>query len=162
VGPLGREETLISALGFINPTQEAINVAHTAFGAEARVSCLISLGSGKRGVLSIQADQPDSVKSIGLKIATDPERIAEEVQRRIGKLKVYHRFSVDDGLQEPAIFCANFGTIQSHSIAYLLKQATSDRLDRCIRLSEMPGAVTMEKICDYFRLCYIAWLIFLF
>jgi hypothetical protein len=147
VGPLGREETLVSALGFINPIQEAIKVAYEAFGAEPRVSCLISLGSGKRGALSIQTDQPDSINSIGLQLATDAERTAEEVQRHIGNLKVYHRFSVDDGLQEPAVFHANFGIIESHSRAYLSKQAISERLERCIRLSEMPGTVTMERIC---------------
>jgi hypothetical protein len=148
VGPLGREENLVSALGFTNPTQEAINAAYIAFGAEARVSCLISLGSGKRGVLSIHADQPDSVNSIGLKIAADTERIAEEVERRIGQLKVYHRFSVDNGLQEPAVFCADFGIIKSHSQAYLSQQATSEHLERCIRLSETPGTVSMERICE--------------
>ena len=142
VGPMGREETVMSAgNGFANPIREVIKEAYHAFGAKAKVSCLFSVGSGFRGV---------AVLGDGMKFLqgarTDCERVAHELKRGMAKFKVYYRLSVDHGLEGWDQFRTEFGAMKSHVDDYLGRDEPSADLDRCVTASITEGVVTLDKI----------------
>jgi hypothetical protein len=148
VGPTGREEELVSAVnGFNNPIQEAIKEAYTTFGPDARIACLLSLGSGQRGVISL--DEKDvTPRKLGMQMVTDSDIVAEEVRKRIGRLRIYHRLSVDRGLEGWELFRRGFGVIKSHVDAYLSKDAVNGILEDCLNVSRSVNNVSMERICE--------------
>lgn len=150
VGPMGVEEELVSAMnGFNNPTKEVIEEAYKLFGAEHRISCLLSLGSGKRGAISLENTQSNAHPSISAQIASDSENVAEETKKQLGRLKIYYRFSVDVGLEGPRPFRGGFGSIISHTSVYLSKFSVSKSLDNCLKAVEKFGGVTLERLCEF-------------
>lgn len=78
----------------------------------------------------------------------DCESMAEDIRRRIGKLRIYHRFSVDHGLEGWGLYSSGFGVIKSHVDAYLLKEAIGNALDDCLRACNGAGNVTTSQICE--------------
>ncbi|CAG7851691.1 SubName: Full=Uncharacterized protein {ECO:0000313/EMBL:CCA68726.1} [Serendipita indica DSM 11827] len=146
VGPdESRGENLISSVnGYNNPTLVAIKEAFDLFGPDARVSCLLSLGSGKAAVRSLGATESDVYSTLE-QLAVDCEATAEEVQRRIGSLGVYSRFSVERGLE---FIRSEDGVngILSHTKIYLEGDAVSAAMDNCLRTAEFPSAVTLEQL----------------
>jgi hypothetical protein len=151
---MGMEEELISATnGFNNPTNQVIKEAYNVFGADHRIACLLSLGSGNRGAISLEDTQSNSHQAVSAEVASDSENVAEETQKRLGRLKVYYRFSVDVGLEGPRPFRGNFGTISSHASVYLSKFSVSRSMDNCIKAAEKSPGVTLERLCKpYFTL----------
>jgi hypothetical protein len=147
IGPEGREEIVVSAINsFCNPTQECIMEAYRTFGAERPISCLLSLGSGKRGPISLETTTSDSGQNLGFQITLDCESVDEQLRRRIGRLRVYYRFSVDSGLEGHKIFKGGFGAIASHSAAYCSTEVVSSRMDDCLKAAEKGAGVTLERI----------------
>lgn len=144
IGPQGRQEELLSATtAFNNPTQVAIKEIESIFGSESHISCLLSLGSGQHGVVSVDDMMPAS-RMQAARIAMESERIDEDIRRRIGDLRVYYRFSVDIGLDDHS----TFGAMKSHVDGYLAKDSVSKSLDECIVVSEDIGRVAAGKICE--------------
>lgn len=82
-------------------------------------------------------------------MSISPEAVANNLEQRLGNLKVYQRFSVEHGLEKQTIFNADFGKITSHSATYLSGKTISDRMDFCAKLSTRPTTVTMEGLCMY-------------
>ena len=114
-----------------NPTHEIISEAHTVFGAEERVACLLSLGCGRPGVFSVPEDR-DSVEwnqFLG-RLADDGERKAQRLESQMGPSGLFHRFSVTSGLENPASLGP--GDIMTHTIAYLTEVAVSQKMDICV------------------------------
>lgn len=151
IGPKGRDGSAVSAVnGFANPIQEAIKEAYHVHGKDSKISCLLSLGTGFRGVVSLR-DRTGAERNIGSVATTDCEAVAEEVYRRFARLGVYYRLSVDHGLEGFNRFGIEFGSIKSHVDAYLAKKENSGRLDRCISASATSRTVTMGQLCKLFQ-----------
>lgn len=149
VGIGGIEEELVSAVnGFNNPTQEAIKEAYNVFGPEAHIACILSLGSGQRGVISLE-EKDVTPRKLGAQMITDSEHVAEDIRKRIGRLRIYHRLSVDRGLEGWELFRRGFGIIKSHTDAYLSKDAVSGGLEECLNTSRGMSNVTMERVCKF-------------
>ena len=147
LGPEGREEIVVSAINsFCNPTQECIMEAYRTFGAERPISCLLSLGSGRKGPISLETTTLDTGQDLGFRITVDCESVDEQLQRRIGRLRVYYRFSVDSGFEGHKIFKGGFGAIASHSAAYCSTEVVSSRMDDCLKAAEKGTGVTLERI----------------
>ena len=142
IGPKGLEETVMSAVnGFANPIREVIKEAYHVFGTRAKVSCLLSLGSGFRGVVALGdgRNPPQGAH-------TDCERVARELKRGMARLNIYYRLSVDHGLEGWYQFGAEFGAMKSHVDDYLGRDEPSADLDRCVTASITEGVVTLDKI----------------
>lgn len=149
VGRKGLEEELVSAVnGFANPTQEAIKEAYSIFGPDTRIACILSLGSGQRGVISLGEDN-DSLQDLGTRMITEGDNMAEEVRKRIGRLRVYYRFSVDRGLEVWDMQRQGFGMIKSHVDAYLSKDVVNANLEECLSVSKKARNITMERVCEF-------------
>ena len=148
VGPgLVQEELVSAANGFNNPTLEVLKEVHQVFGPDATVSCILSLGAGRATVHSVSSDGKGPSRTLE-QLAMDCERTADEIQRRIGKLEVYFRFSVDRGLDfdSPS---SPMGHITAHTGQYLLEDSVSSGLDNCIRACESSSRVSLEQLCEY-------------
>jgi hypothetical protein len=142
IGPKGCEEVVMSARnGFANPIREVIKEAYHVFGPKFPVSCLLSLGSGVRGVVSL-----DNNGNTGQDVHMDCERVSREVKRSIARLNVYYRLSVDRGLEIWDLFETGFGSMKSHVDDYLGRDEPSGDLDRCVTASITEGVVTLDKI----------------
>jgi len=140
-----QEELVSAASGFNNPALEVIKEAHQVFGSDASISCLMSLGAGRAAISAVGSDGNTSVKTLE-QLAMDCENTADEVQRRLGRLGIYFRFSVDHGLDfdTPS---SSIGKIAAHTAQYLLGDQVSSRLDACIVSAEQESRVTLEQLC---------------
>jgi hypothetical protein len=127
--------------GYANPIREVIKEAYHIFGAKARLSCILSLGSGFRGVVALD-DRSNIVR--GARI--DCERVSREIKQGIGRLNVYYRFSVDHGLEGWGQFEAEFGGMKGHVDDYLARDEPSRDLDRCVTASAIEGVVSLDRI----------------
>jgi hypothetical protein len=169
IGPSLRQEEMISATqGFNNPTLECMKEALDLFGPDAFVSCLLSVGAGKPAVKSLrlgastssEADSAQYNLATLERLALDCENTANEVQRRIGMLGIYYRFSVERGLEtgfqlqngtnHDTIFgTIEYGEIATHTSAYLLETTVSNSLDSCIISAERSSRVTLDQLCKH-------------
>jgi len=146
IGPEGGGGYAVSAVnGFANPIQQIIKEIYNVCGKESRISCLLSLGSGYRGVISLRDE--GTAMHIGTQMTMDCEAVADEVYRRLESLGVYHRLSVDHGLEGWNRFGVDLGSIKSHVDAYLSKKENNNKMDRCISTSVTNTAVTSEQLC---------------
>jgi len=147
VGPGIVQEELVSASsGFNNPTLEVLKEVHQTFGLDATVSCLLSLGAGRAPISSVSADGIAIPKALE-QLAMDGEKTAEEVERRVGRLGVYFRFSVDRGLEFDKLSLP-VGKITAHAGQYLLDSTVSKNIDSCIRSCEKESRVSLDQICE--------------
>jgi hypothetical protein len=164
IGAEGLQEKSLSAIyAFSNPTEQAIAEAHRLI-PDKPVSCLLSLGSGRRGVTSID----DSYHAINGRAA--PDTLADELSKRFERLGVYYRLSVDQGLEDSRIrnvalghfgthiwayfqkpacndWCNRFGDIQSHTGDYIARSEPSGRLEGCLNASLMRSNISVERLC---------------
>jgi hypothetical protein len=148
VGPSLMQEVLISAVNSVNnPTPNAVEEAHNVFGKDRRVSCLVSLGTGKPVIRSLNMGglDPDQM------VARDTETTAEQLKRRYTGLGIYFRLSVEQGLDfggSSSEIEENAGKIISCTSGYLETHDASETLDRCMRSSQQASHVTMENLCQ--------------
>jgi hypothetical protein len=127
--------------GFSNPIREAIKEGYHVFGPKALVSCLLSIGSGFRGVLALN----DDINDVAQGVPMDCERTAREVKQHLANPNVYYRLSVDRGLGGWGSFGAGFGAMKSHVNDYLGRDGD---MDYCITASTKAGRISMGKICE--------------
>jgi hypothetical protein len=99
--------------GFENPIREVIKEAFHVIGAKAKVSCLLSMGTGFRGIVAL-----DDGKNIAQGVRMDCERVAREIKRGLARLNIYFRLSVDHGLEGWDAFGAGFGAMKSQVDEY--------------------------------------------
>jgi len=111
-----------------NPTKELLREAQDAFGEDAEVASIISIGAGKRIIRVVFEDGREVGISEGLRrgIATC-EQVHDDLQGRLEETNIYYRFNVEQELSiDPEVVLA-------HVSAYLREKATSGRVDRSIR-----------------------------
>lgn len=134
--------------GFNNPTQEAMREAFAVFGSAATVSCLLSLGAGQLGVISLD-QQGEATHGLSTQMVSDSEGVAEAVHKHIGNLRVYFRFTVDRGLENWDEGRKDFGVLKSHTDAYISKEQVNTALDGCLRACQIPSNITTERLCKW-------------
>jgi hypothetical protein len=87
-----------------NPIREVIEEAHGTFGPERHVACLLSLGCGHLGVLNFPENaRLTSWSDLLKKLAAASEHKARDADSQMRDLGVYHRFSVEYGMDH--FFC---------------------------------------------------------
>jgi predicted acylesterase/phospholipase RssA len=149
VGLDRRKEDFVSgSYSAANPINELIKEAHELFGPERAVSCIMSVGVGGTPFVSL-AHHPTTIDAKLLEtVATNAEKVAEEVERRLGKLNVYFRFTVNRGLDAPQSH-DQFGFIEGLTKAYLQTEAVNEKVDRVLRFLLEPGRIQIDRICKY-------------
>jgi hypothetical protein len=149
VGSKSLQLELISGeLGFSNPVREAITEAHQLYGAGYKVSCVLSLGSGRP--ISTPEDPRRELgikESLSWNAAVASKKTAEEMERQIGTSKVYHRFSVDRELGSYEVIPLDPGVIEAGTASYLSEPKVSKELDACVDVSLGGGECVLDDIC---------------
>jgi predicted acylesterase/phospholipase RssA len=129
VGPIYLKESLVSgAIGFSNPTKQALDEAKRVFGSDHKVSIVLDLRSGRRHPRSLQDATKDGLRQLLDDLAQSADETAADLLQRFENSTFYHRFSVDSGLEDLSITGwteDELGTIASHTKAYIQKVSKS-------------------------------------
>lgn len=94
------------AMGCNNPAKEVVDEAAALFGTDCVLGCLVSLGTGFSGEVTIGEAESGIKKTVGLinnlkKIATNTEEVHEDLRRLIrADLDTYFRFQLPKGAEE--------------------------------------------------------------
>jgi hypothetical protein len=128
-----------------NPARQIISEAYGAFGEDRRVACLLSIGCGHPGVVSVPEDSNfANWNQLLEKLMKDSEQKAEEIESQIGHLGLYHRFSVTRGLEgENEMTISAVGDSIAHTMVYLSRVAVSRKLERCTESLVLRDGVTL-------------------
>ena len=123
-------------LALSNPVREILAEAYRAFGPDGRVACLLSLGCGHLGVISVPDDPNLANWNIILeRLVGNSGQTAREVGVQMGHLGIYHRYSITRGLEGLALTTATkSGEVLSHTAVYLGEVTVSRNLDACVSL----------------------------
>ena len=134
-----------------NPTRTIIAKAHGAFGPEGHVACLLSIGCGHPGTSPV----PDGSNLVIwneflAKLATDSENEAQRMGSQMANLRLYHRFSVEKGLDQAS---PSQGTISqsvlAHTSVYLKDLGLAKRADQCSELLRIrDGTASLDQLSE--------------
>ncbi|PVG02886.1 TPR-like protein [Serendipita vermifera] len=151
-GPALRQKEYVGAcFGIPNPTREVILEAHKAFSSRIGVKALISLGNGHPGVLTADDGSSHISTMRTMKgIVVDCERVAREIKAQMSHLGVYHRFSleevVEDAFQESMSVSPLLVTA---TVNYLEDKDTLGRMTTCMKVLEGNKAFTTLEQLKY-------------
>jgi hypothetical protein len=145
---------IAAALGANNPVCDVITEAHELFGGDSTVAFLLSLGTGHPGTIPIPPEGTVDIHQLMRDMMNDCERRAQEFERRLGRVGVYFRFSVQQGMQNiHGGQATDPSWIASQTEAYLLDQRTSDNIDALLRTSNAPKKhVTLSQLGGFISL----------
>ncbi|KAH8824125.1 hypothetical protein DL96DRAFT_247864 [Flagelloscypha sp. PMI_526] len=137
-------ETFVGGeLRWNNPTDELTKEAARVFEGR-HVACIVSIGSGHPGHLSLA----EGLADLFPRIALDCERLSDDMERRFGNApNVFWRLSVEQGLQNLAADLSNLDALVSHTYSYLLDARTHRDIDALlVDLVRRPGHILAQTI----------------
>ncbi|KAH8798768.1 hypothetical protein DL96DRAFT_1638752 [Flagelloscypha sp. PMI_526] len=140
----GVSETFVGGeLRWNNPTEELTKEAARVFTSRY-VACIVSIGSGHPGHLSLEAGLTDLFP----RIASDCERLADDMERRfVNEPDVFWRMSVAQGLQGLTGDLSNLDALVSHTYSYLHGARANHDMDALlIDLTGRPERVLVKEI----------------
>jgi hypothetical protein len=139
----------ITASGAANPIHEAITEAHLLFGGDSSVVSLLSLGTGHPGVIILPPSSGEAaLHRVMRDIMHDCEQRAQEIEQRIGRVGIYSRFSVEQGMQndhpgKPV----DVAWIVSQTEEYLTRHEIGEKLDVFIQIfGAQTGLITLDQL----------------
>lgn len=151
-----KQEFIAGDAAFYNLTQQAIKELYDSTSPDTLVSCVLSLGCGKPGIIQASTLYSSHQYNHRRTAIMQAERIADELEARIGSSGVYYRFSVDYGLESPeAVLLHRLGDIETYSRTYLQQAVTNTAMDKCVNASENVSRITTKTICGF---C-LSWLL---
>ncbi|KAH8795890.1 hypothetical protein DL96DRAFT_1722748 [Flagelloscypha sp. PMI_526] len=139
-------ETFIGGeLRWNNPTNELTKEASDIFKNRC-ITCIISIGSGHPGHMSLSKGLPELFP----RIALDCERTADETEHRFGNTsRAFWRLSVEQGFQHLAFNLSNLDTLVSHTHSYLQNARTTRNIDILLQdLIRRPERIPVNGISD--------------
>ena len=142
-------EYISGELGLSNPIREIIAGAHQTFGDEATVACLLSIGSGHSGVKSVPSTSDATARVDFLeRVAMDSEKTAQEIAMQLSQLTIYHRFSVNRGLETvQSRAWPDPEAIAAHTTVYLNDLEVVKVVARCVdAIKTGHGSATLEQL----------------
>ncbi|KIM20911.1 hypothetical protein M408DRAFT_29983 [Serendipita vermifera MAFF 305830] len=145
----GTVEYISADLGFCNPVRETIEGAHSAFGDETTVICVLSVGCGNLGAnIAPGNSQANALITFLKRIALDGERKAQEVASQMEKLPLYHRLSVAYGIEiSQDESWKDLEDISAHTRNYLIDEEVARTVNHCITtLKDGIGSTTLEQL----------------
>ena len=151
IGPKRREKSFTSAsIGFNNPVKEIIKEAEKQFGADMRVSTILSIGSGKPAPVAFDGPTPESNELLK-GIVVDCERVARELAAQLFNVDAYLRLNVDRGMEDTEMSdWEGLGTIEGHTETYLEVPAVTKAIDSSLqRLQDRVGSITLGQLSEF-------------
>jgi hypothetical protein len=149
-----RKVYVAAGLGANNPVSDVITEAHELFGGDSSVSFLLSLGTGHPGTIPVPPDGNVDIHKLLRDMMNDCEQRAQEVERRLGRVGIYFRFSVQQGMQN--IYggqATDPNWISSQTDAYLSDQRTSENIDALLQTFNSPNKhVTLGQLGEFISL----------
>jgi hypothetical protein len=128
-----------AGLGASNPVSDVITEAHELFGGDSSVAFLLSLGTGHPGTIPIPPDGNVDIHKLMRDMMNNCEQRAQEIERRLGRVRIYFRFSVQQGMQHiHGGQATDPSWISSQTNAYLSDQRTSENLDALLQTFDAP------------------------
>jgi hypothetical protein len=143
-----KKEYIGAGLGANNPIRELITEAHSLFGGESSVACLLSLGNGHPGIISIAPDERDISLHRLRDLMNDCEQRAQEMEQQLGRAGIYFRFSVEQGLQtEYPGQAADPSWILAQTESYLADHETGEKIGAFVHNIDSSGTLaTLDQL----------------
>lgn len=142
IGAEGTEQEYIDAgLGCYNPVFEVVAEADVAFGKDQKVDCLISLGSGQKGVIALKKPNwfqkmfPTDAIPVLERLSMDSEIAAEQMQAWYHRHwpGVYYRLNVEQGMQDIGVGeWKRLGEVLTHTTKYIQGGRISVEVDTIV------------------------------
>ncbi|QRV95672.1 kinesin light chain [Ceratobasidium sp. AG-Ba] len=137
-GPI-RESLVGGDIGCSNPTPHVLAEVSMLY-PDRRVSSIICIGAGHARTIQmpesnlIQRVMPSNVLAAMKQVATDSERVAEDMAERFEDTpKVYFRFNVDQGLQKiQTAEWQRMGEVVAHTRAYMSKSEVTRQMKKAV------------------------------
>jgi hypothetical protein len=139
----------IAASGAANPIHEVITEAHLLFGGDSSVASLLSLGVGHPGIITLpSAGGEATLHRIMRDMMDDCEQRAQEIEQRIGRVGMYSRFSVEQGMQnDHPRGPVDAAWIVAQTEDYLTQHGTGEELDLFLKaFGAQPGLITLDHL----------------
>jgi hypothetical protein len=145
---------IAAGVGANNPVGDVITEAHELFGGDSSVSFLLSLGTGHPGTIPVSPDGNVDIHRLLRDMMSDCEQRAQEVERRLGRVGIYFRFSVQQGMQNVYGGQATDPSWNSSQTdAYLSDQRTSKNIDALLQTFNSPNKhVTLGQLGEFIAL----------
>jgi hypothetical protein len=143
-----KKEYIGAGLGANNPVRELITEAHSLFGGESSVACLLSLGNGHPGIISVAPDEKDISLHRLRDLMNDCEQRAQEMEQQLGRAGIYFRFSVEQGMQtEYPGQAADPSWILAQTESYLVDHETSEKIGAFVQNINSSGTLaTLDQL----------------
>jgi hypothetical protein len=126
------EQICISGgIGWNNPTQEVIKEFESKW-SQQKLACLASIGPGHKNPVRI--DTKDIAGTLNLtieRVATDRERIAQDIAYRFQGQNMYFRLNAEQELQHDDKLMT-LGDIENHTRNYLCSSSVTKSVDKLI------------------------------
>jgi hypothetical protein len=147
-----------AGLGASNPVSDLITEAHELFGGDSSVSFVLSIGAGHPGTIPIPPDGSVDMHRLMRDMMNDCEQRAQEVERRLGRVGIYFRFSVQQGMQNiHGGQVTDPDCIASQTEAYLSDQKTSENIDALLQTFSAPNKhVILSQLGEFMLSCVVA------
>jgi len=134
------QEFIDAALGCNNPSMEVLKEADIAFGPDRKVDCLLSIGTGQKGVIGLvkpdrfQKLLPTNAIPMLIRLTTDAEITNDRVHIRFrNNPGVYFRLNVSHGMQNITLEeWKRIGEVRTHTANYLKNSQVSAEVDDII------------------------------
>ncbi|KAI9833804.1 MAG: hypothetical protein M1826_006327 [Phylliscum demangeonii] len=141
------EEFIDAGIKCNNPAIRLLTEAQAVFGGDRALNCLVSIGTGHPGVISLSKPDtfqnllPTNVIDVLKKIATDCEGTAHELSERFENAPgSYFRFNVTHGAGSISLEeWKRMGEVETHTRAYLEETAVQASIDAVVQLLCRPG-----------------------
>lgn len=153
-----KEEFIDGALGCNNPATQVLEEARDIFGNDRPVRCLISIGTGHPGTISLakpdafQKILPTNLIAVLKRIATSSEDTANELSARFKDLeKFYFRFNVTHGAEGISLEeWEKMGELTEHTKAYMAEVSVSKAIDEVVDIlcNQRESRVTLGNVCQ--------------
>jgi hypothetical protein len=143
-----KKEYIGAGLGSNNPVRELITEAHSLFGGESSVSCLLSLGNGHPGIIPLAPDERDISLHRLRDLMNDCEQRAQEMEQQLGRAGIYFRFSVEQGMQtEYPGQAADPSWILAQTESYLEDHETSKKIGSFVHnINSSSSLATLDQL----------------
>jgi hypothetical protein len=118
-------------IGWSNPTQEVVKEFEANWSRQ-KLACLASIGPGYEGPIQIDAEDIAGTLDLAIeRVATDRERIAQDIAYRFHGQNVYFRLNVERGLQQD-VKQLTLGDIETHTSNYLRSPDVTESVNKLI------------------------------
>lgn len=145
-----RQQGLVGGImGVANPCRELIAEAAAKFEGSSKISTIVSIGSGHLGTLSAPISEGSEDWATVLRsMIANSEKVAQDMEERMGRKHFYFRLSVEHGLQRYHNITGDDPLwINAQTEAYLDEEIIAERLDMCVEAILLrPNTVALRDL----------------